>query len=276
MVSFLDIHIAPPTSTNEPSSSQPPLEILESGTGHGSLTLHLARAIAAANPPPPLLSAPEQDWTVWRKTRRAILHSVEINEKTSTHAQKLIKGFRQGLYYPHIDFHASDVASWVSSQSRTGFLSYVLLDMPGVHRVVEDVVPAMKDDAMLMVFVPSITQIGDCVRAITEKKLPLDMVQVVEMGEGLSNGRYWDVRLVQKRAQERRSKVIKVDANKVDPEKAETLAEEFVQDRVVDDDGTEAGIDEAPVMVCRPRVGRLTKGACYVGLWRRRGGSNSP
>jgi hypothetical protein len=272
MVSLLDIHVAPPTSTNEPSSSQPPLEILESGTGHGSLTLHLARAIAAANPPPPLISAPEQNWTAWRKTRRAILHSVEINEKTSIHAQKLIKGFRQGLYYPHIDFHTSDVASWVSSLGRTGFLSYVLLDMPGVHHVVENVVPAMKDNAMLMVFVPSITQIGDCVRAITERKLPLDMVQVIEMGEGLSNGRHWDVRLVQKRAREKWSKVIKVDAHKVDPEKAEALAEEFVQDLVADDDGTQAGVDEAPVMVCRPRVGRITMGACYVGLWRRRGG----
>lgn len=268
MVSLLDIHVAPPTSTNEPSSSQPPLEILESGTGHGSLTMHLARAIAAANPSPPLLSAPEQDWAKWKNSRRTVLHSVEINEKTSTHAEKLIKGFRQGLYYPHVDLYASDVTSWLSSQ-RMGFLSYVVLDMPGVHHVIENVVPAMKDDATLMVFVPSITQIGDCVRAIAEKSLLLRMVQVVEMGEGLSNGRDWDVRLVQKRAQEKGCKMIKLNAEKSPLETAETLAEEPLQDHVDVDDGTKAEMNDASVMVCRPRVGRLTMGACYVGIWRK-------
>ena len=273
MISMLDIHVAPPSSTNEPSSSQPPLEILESGTGHGSLTMHLSRAIAAANPAPPSPPAGDHTWAAWKQSRRAILHSVEINDKTSSHAQKLIQGFRQALYSPHIDFYVSDVASWVASQQRKEFLSYTVLDMPGVHRELEHVIPAMKDDAVLMSFVPSITQIGDCVRTIKEKNLSLEMIKVTELGEGLSNGRLWDVRLVQKRSQQRRSKAIKVEAHVVNPDKADATSKEFVHDRAelkTNAEKADAEIDEAPVMVCRPRPGEMTMGCCYVGIWRKR------
>lgn len=273
MVSLLDIHVASPTSTNEPSYAQPPLEILESGTGHGSLTLHLSRAIATANPHPPLLSADEQTWTAWKQSRRAILHSVEINEKTSAHAQKLIKGFRQGLYFPHIDFGVSDVASWVSAQQRKQFLSYVILDMPGVHDVIERVVPAMKDDAVLMIFVPSITQIGDCVRIIKDRKLSLDMMQVTELGEGLSNGRLWDVRLVQKRAQQKRARPGNLRAHLMGIGNADVNSESLVLDRI--EPTAEAEAEEPPVMVCRPKPGEMTMGCCYIGMWKKSTGAVS-
>lgn len=46
MVSLLDIHVSSRDPTVERSTV---LEILEAGTGHGGLTLHLARAIHAAN-----------------------------------------------------------------------------------------------------------------------------------------------------------------------------------------------------------------------------------
>ena len=89
------------------------------------------------------------------------------------------------------------VSDWVASQlsirskgkEEIGFLDHVVLDMPGVHRQISSVVQAMKDDALLVVFVPSVTQIGDCVREIENKNLPLVMDKVVEVGEGISNGR---------------------------------------------------------------------------------------
>jgi len=172
------------------------------------------------------------------------------------------------MYFPHIDFYVSDVASWVASQRRKHFLSYVMLDMPGVHQVIENVVQAMKDDAVLMIFVPSITQIGDCVRIIKDKNLPLEMLKVTELGEGLSNGRLWDVRLVQKRSQQKRSKVIKVSSHVVDSEKVQAVSEEFVNDRV--DGETNDESNEAPVMICRPKPGELTMGCCYIGMWRKK------
>ncbi|KAF1838717.1 hypothetical protein BDW02DRAFT_636148 [Decorospora gaudefroyi] len=50
IVSLLDLHVDTPSIGLNP---EPPLEILEAGTGHGALTLHLSRAIHAANPPRP-------------------------------------------------------------------------------------------------------------------------------------------------------------------------------------------------------------------------------
>lgn len=95
MTSLLDIHVEPPSVENDPErTGAPSFEILEAGTGHGSLTLQLARAIAAANPPAtsdikPVPSSktiykageevegninqPESDALIaWRKQRRAI------------------------------------------------------------------------------------------------------------------------------------------------------------------------------------------------------------
>lgn len=48
IVSLLDVHV----THTDPTEDDAPLEILEAGTGHGALTLHLARAIHAANPRP--------------------------------------------------------------------------------------------------------------------------------------------------------------------------------------------------------------------------------
>lgn len=56
IVSLLDLHPTPPTQAE---ANDPPLEIFEAGTGHGSLTLHLARAIHAANPPAPKIPPPK-------------------------------------------------------------------------------------------------------------------------------------------------------------------------------------------------------------------------
>ena len=51
---MLDIHAFP---SQQPSQEEEPLQILEAGTGHGALTLYLARAIHAFNPilPPEVL-----------------------------------------------------------------------------------------------------------------------------------------------------------------------------------------------------------------------------
>jgi hypothetical protein len=96
------------------------------------------------------------------------------------------------------------VNDWIGRQLEARhhqpFLSYVFLDMPSSHAYLQQVVTAMKDHALLAVFVPSITQIGECVREIKINSLPLRMDKVLELGDGISNGRPWDVRLAYKRA----------------------------------------------------------------------------
>jgi hypothetical protein len=306
---LLDIHVAAPTASNE---DDPPLEILEAGTGHGALTLHLARAVHAANPPPPALPPPKLDqapeattkdglsqatdtkceiraaWASYRTSRRAIVHSVEVSPTYSTHAQKLIHQFRRGMYVPHIDFHVASIGDWIHSQLDTRrhnssifrksanaepFLSYVILDMPGCHLQIETVAPAMKDGALLVVFVPSVTQIGDCVRIMRDKGLELQMEKVLELGEGISNGRVWDVRLAKKRA--RPSPITRESPLE---DKAKTLGKgsDADVDETTSSDAdslqgaeVEASCDDDSVMVCRPKVGRMTIGGGFIGLWRK-------
>lgn len=130
-------------------------EILEAGTGHGSLTLHLARAIHAANPPssketdvlnearrkgrstsltessgtmdepgthPDVASATAEEETKpseiyeTRPRRNAIIHSVDVSPQYSKEARKLVRVFRRGQYINDIEFHVSEVSAWIDQQ----------------------------------------------------------------------------------------------------------------------------------------------------------------
>ncbi|KAB8278943.1 S-adenosyl-L-methionine-dependent methyltransferase [Aspergillus minisclerotigenes] len=316
IVSLLDIHVAPPAEGEE--RTQQPLEILESGTGHGSLTLHLARAIQAANSTPPPLPAqsqiqylqgrpvrpdeePEeknkesdpnnetpidptqQQWDAWRTQRRAIIHTVDVSPKFSAHAEKTVRGFRRGLYAGNVDFYVGHVENWIAEQKRLRtptsllpltqktadpFLSYAILDMPASHQRIPHVAPILKENGVLAVFMPSITQIGDCVDLIRRQKLPFILEKVVELGPGISSGRQWDVRFAVKKS-------------RADPsswnESSEPSEGAVQQDRDALDEGSvesvsvpeEAPKEEDSVLVCRPKVGSRIVGGGFVGIWRR-------
>ena len=142
--------------------------------------------------------------------------------------------------------------------------------MPASHLQIESVARAMKDGALLVVFVPSVTQIGDCVRVILDKGVKLQMEKVLELGEGISNGRVWDVRLAKKRA--RPNGAITTGR----PNVSKGLEEEGPAVESVGDDADvmqSASPDERPeddsVMVCRPKVGKMTIGGGFIGLWRK-------
>ncbi|KAK7526896.1 adenine-N(1)--methyltransferase-like protein [Phyllosticta citriasiana] len=142
IVGLLDIHVDPPSLEN---ASLPPLEVLEAGTGHGAVTLHLARAIHAANPPLPKASeavhsppdaaedasedatydsplaesSNEDTFEAWKKKRRAVVHTVEAKRRNMVHARQIVKHFRHGLYARHVDFHLGDVTQWIESRLET-------------------------------------------------------------------------------------------------------------------------------------------------------------
>jgi hypothetical protein len=233
----------------------------------------------------------QEAWASYRTSRRAIVHSVEVSPTYSAHAQKLIHQFHRGMYAPHIDFHVASIGDWIHSQLDTRrhnssifrksanaepFLSYAILDMPGCHLQIEAVAPAMKDGALLVVFVPSVTQIGDCVRIMRDKGLDLQMEKVLELGEGISNGRVWDVRLARKRAKPNDSGPTMRESQSVD--ETNTLGKGSGADASEatgsDTDSlqsaeVEAGRGDDSVMVCRPKVGRMTIGGGFIGLWRK-------
>lgn len=295
-MSLLDIHVLPPAS-----DGAPPLEILEAGTGHGSLTLHLARAIHAANTQPPPIpktsqvrilanrpvrpyadagekttSTPaaqdEQDentqkqWDEWRAHRTAVIHTVDVSSKFSAHAEKTVRGFRRGLYAGNVDFHVGPVEDWITDQTRQRndkkFLSYAILDMPSAHQRIPHVAPVLKRDGVLVVFMPSITQIGECVQLIAREKLPFVMDKVVELGTGLSSGRMWDVRLAVKKSRADPSSWTESSEEK-EPGPSEGSSEGSSEA------AAEPAADDSSVLVCRPKVGLKIVGGGFIGIWRR-------
>ena len=296
IVSLLDIHT--PVASPEGNRDEP-LEILEAGTGHGSLTLHLARAINAANSrAPPIPSASQRqivdgsatksqadtentvqrEWDQWRAQRGAVLHTVDVNAKYSAHAEMIVRGFRRGLYAGSVDFYVSSVENWIEEQSRrraTGvfskaakpFLSYAILDMPSAHLRIPHVASALKPDGVLAVFMPHITQIGDCVNLIREKRLPFVMDRTVELGTGISSGRLWDVRVAQTKSRGKLSTETKEEeASEVAEDSEESSSAST--DPAANDAATETEKGES-VLVCRPKVGERIVGGGFVGIWRR-------
>ncbi|RAL60088.1 hypothetical protein DID88_000714 [Monilinia fructigena] len=207
------------------------LEIFEAGTGHGSLTLHLARAIHGANSRAPSIPKfpktknkvnADDDiyrwggklgeknqrhiniYDEWRSQRRAVIHTLDSDERHSRHAQRTIRNYRQGAYFPHIDFHIGSIHNYLSKrleETNDVFLDHAILDIPGIHDEMEIVGKCIKPDGRLITWCPSITQHIKCLETVKRKKLPFVLDRVLELGSQLSTGgREWEVRSVKPRA----------------------------------------------------------------------------
>ncbi|KAL4971286.1 S-adenosyl-L-methionine-dependent methyltransferase [Aspergillus desertorum] len=309
IVSLLDLHVAQP-GEGDHTDGPAPLQILESGTGHGALTLHLSRAIQAANtraPPLPKASQVkyleqrpeeaedmdediEQDhveqqqqereqeqWDTWRTTRKAIIHTVEVSPIFSRHAEKLIRGFRRGIYAGNIDFYVGRVENWVSDQVKKNspqsfqpFLTHAILDMPSAHLRIPHVASILKPNGILAVFMPSVTQITECAMYIRKQGIPLELDKVVELGTGISGGRTWDVRFAVKK-----SKADPGWDSANDPSGSEVVVEEVGSESVSGEGegpaqaGPVANVKQEPVLVCRPLAGQLIGAGGFVGIWRK-------
>ncbi|KAL4811269.1 S-adenosyl-L-methionine-dependent methyltransferase [Aspergillus unguis] len=321
IVSLLDIHVSP---SNEDANGPAPLQILESGTGHGALTLHLSRAIQAASSlPPPIpnasqithldndpstptkdtptpvetdtskqeqdekaiaeakeIEAAQQDWDTWRAQRKAIIHTVEVSPVFSKHAEKLVRGFRRGIYAGNVDFYVGRVETWISEQLKSKaapepFLTHAILDMPSAHLRIPHVAPILKPDAVLAVFMPSVTQIADCVEIIKKHRLEFDLERVIELGTGLSGGREWDVRIATKKSKADPGWIEQgADSGSGSADAADAAATTGTSDEVV---GAEAVAKAAAavakeaedVLICRPLAGQMIGGGGFVGVWKK-------
>lgn len=287
IVSLLDIHVDTPSGTLD---SEPPLEILDAGTGHGALTLHLSRAVHAANPPRPrappvVVNEDDSEDAVylgesmsdlhltssesWSKNRRAIVHTLDISSKHSKHAKKIVEGFRDAMYVGNVDFHVGDVSEWISKQLATRktdepFLRHVFLDLPNAGHHLANVAPALHVNGLLGVFNPSVTQIAECVELIRDQKMPYLLDQVIELGAGTI--REWDVRAVRPRATLRQGEV--QDSSEAsskdvtDPVKGQASRDEELTHAL-------AKKEDKWAMVCRPKAGQQVVGGGFLGLWRR-------
>jgi tRNA (adenine57-N1/adenine58-N1)-methyltransferase len=280
IVSLLDLH---PEVYDPEKLEDEKLEILEAGTGHGGLTLHLSRAIHAGNPPAPK-PVPDEDpeattarITEWKTRRQAILHTIDISSQYSAHARQTIRAFRRGQYVNNIDFHTGSVSDWVASalsaRDNKPFLSHAFLDLPNADMHLENVAKALKVDGFLIVFNPSITQITEAALKIKQEGIALDLDRFIELGvNGGSGGREWDVRPVKPRAQQKAQ--VESQSASAEDESAEASGEESIQD-----DEKEQTQEPAPVQpldegkwhtVCRPKVGKGVVGGGFLGVFRKK------
>ncbi|KAH7152929.1 S-adenosyl-L-methionine-dependent methyltransferase [Dactylonectria macrodidyma] len=261
IVSLLDLNLPRPGEEDEELNAQP-FEIFEAGTGMGSLTLHLARALHAANPAttPALrtslctahykpydfgldLSPEDQaSFDSYRASRRAVLHTLDRNAKHSRAAHKLIRQYRRALYFPTVDFHVGSIDDYLSERlAQTGgapFLSHAILDLPSAEENAVSVIQALKPNGLLILFQPSISQIGDFQAWMRSTDQPVRFERVLEFpisttADGVRDtggGREWDVKTVVPR-------------------------------------GAEA--DAQPVQIMRPKVGDRVAGGGFVAVLRR-------
>ncbi|CDF88391.1 BN860_09120g1_1 [Zygosaccharomyces bailii CLIB 213] len=181
---------------------QPPKQYMECGTGHGSLTLNICRAIHSGN----------AFYNGNNSTRGAILHSLDRNEKHLSVGIRNLKHYEKGMYWPDVEFHLlnnmdgptlwlkGEVGSYyrdvVGCQNAEGFLSGAFLDMPSPELHLSAIASNLLTECPLVVFVPSVMQLWDCLSLIKRQGIPLSLTRVCELMAGSGGGgmREWDLR----------------------------------------------------------------------------------
>ena len=222
IVALTDLHIDYPEAPTEEGAKITPLQFLEAGTGHGSLSIAIAKALHPAN----ALAHYSNDLNL----RGAVLHSVDCNKNHSITGKRTVKGFRRGMYLNDVEFHIADSpTTWINSEdgqnwverelvSRkdidpvvdtnedNAFLSGVFLDMPGYHEHMVKLAPYVKTGGFIIVFCPSITQIVEAIDLIADENeklakmdppssLHIEHERTVQLLDGAGGGlKEWDTR----------------------------------------------------------------------------------
>lgn len=212
ILSLADIHV---------DETGPVTQYLEAGTGHGSLTLAICKAIHAANGPAraaataAAVAGAEVDPSAETPDlRKAILHSIDRNATHSRTGRHNVRDFRRGMYRQDVEFHVCDSPEeWLRDHSspwralasdsttadspETMFLHGAFLDLPSPDLSIETIAEYLTVDSPLVVFCPSITQIQDMVEHVRQAiEVDLTLVNTVELMPGMGGGsmRAWDVR----------------------------------------------------------------------------------
>ncbi|KAI9886701.1 MAG: hypothetical protein M1823_001477 [Watsoniomyces obsoletus] len=129
----------------------------------------------------------------WRMRRNAIVHKVELSPHWCRHAQTVVRNFRNGLYYPHVDFYPMYLGEWVNKQQErralpyrrlveTQFLDRVVMDLTTPHKMLLWISSALRTDGMLIVLADDPEDLAQCGAEIRARKLPLDLVRTLKLG----------------------------------------------------------------------------------------------
>lgn len=280
MVSLLQLH--PPSPGEECTT-----EIFEAGTGHGGLTLHLARAVYGFSQS----KKNDIDNSSTGSDAKPLIHTLDTSPHHSAHARKIFDQFRRGVYSHLVQFHVGTIPDYISTRLSTEklpFLSHAILDLPAPHTYIDIISKALRMNGMVMVFCPSITQIITCLQTVKKEQIPLWLESVIEVGTSVGvGGKEWDVRSVKPRAilkAEAASKMEEMTTN-TDSSESPSIEESTTGIEAGDESMIhnnknvsvgEIGTKEAESsdsgweMVCRPKVGSLIVGGGFIGLLRKK------
>ncbi|GMM29933.1 hypothetical protein DAMA08_026780 [Martiniozyma asiatica (nom. inval.)] len=207
IVTLADLHLDPPELEWENGNFKAiksRKQYLEAGTGHGSLSLSIAKALYPANTlckifknnPIYKENDLENGNNVYNRSpnfendlRGAILHSIDCNAIHSRQGRETVQGFRRGIYADSVEFHLADSPSqflksdiaklWAKGSKLSddltddqingdSWLDGAFLDMPNYHLHIAEISKNLKVDGIIVAFCPNITQILDGVKVIDE------------------------------------------------------------------------------------------------------------
>ncbi|OAA77266.1 hypothetical protein LEL_04089 [Akanthomyces lecanii RCEF 1005] len=242
IVSLLDLNLTRPGEEADEDDDGAPFEVFEAGTGMGSLSLHIARALHAANPPVPA-------------ALRHLLRSSPLARSVAASGGVL-------------ELSAGDAALLSSYRSsRRAVLQ--TLDRSGKHagpslraRHAAALVRALHPNAVLVVFSPSVSQIAEFQAwALESEGAGLQLEKVLELPttstadgvrDGGCGGRHWDVKIV-----------------KPKPAPPGEGEETLPGADGAEDDGSAAVEEREPVVVMRPKVGGRVAGGGFIAVYRK-------
>lgn len=204
IVTLADLHIDFPELTEDGQLKESPLQFLEAGTGHGSLTLAICQRIHAGN--------------AYYKThgvKGAILHSIDNTQAHSVRGSRNLTTFRRGIYANDVEFHvANSPTQWLlenagpwrslekfeedaSEDDRKEFLSGAFLDMADLTSNIQAISEALKQDSPFILFSPSVTQLLDVLKTVKQShgQIKLTHIRTIQLVPGAGGGlQDWDLR----------------------------------------------------------------------------------
>ncbi|KAI8053153.1 S-adenosyl-L-methionine-dependent methyltransferase [Gilbertella persicaria] len=164
---------------------EPGHSVLEAGTGNGSLTLYMARAVAGNS--------------------AGRIDTFDIRESHSNTAKKHVERYARGRYSPHVSFHIGAVADQLPllMEPKEQY-DAIALDMPEPNDQIPRLLPYLRNDRFIVCYLPNMTQVLTLAEKILD--LPLVMEACIE-----AEWKEWEVRATHIRSRQP-SEEIKPDA----------------------------------------------------------------
>lgn len=149
---------------------EPGHKVLEAGTGNGSLTLYMARAVAGGG------------------ECIGKIDTFDIRETHSNTARKHVERYSRGRYIPNVSFHIGAVADRLPELMKPDEqYDAIALDMPEPCDQIPRLLPYLKNDRFVVCYLPNMTQVLALAELIID--LPLVMESCIE-----AEWKEWEVR----------------------------------------------------------------------------------